>query len=106
MRAKLDAMTFRPIAFALWLVLCPAALADDASPTPNASPSAAPASPTPTLDPREQASLQSFDAANPACREWSDGCAICRRDAADAGHCSTPGIACQPSAVACTDPRP
>ena len=93
-------MISRPIAFALWLALCPAALADDAAPTPSAH------SPTPTLDPLERASLQSFGAANLACKEWTDGCAVCRRDAAEVGQCSTPGIACQPTALVCTDPHP
>ena len=50
----------------------------------------------------EQASLQSFAAAHPDCVEWSDGCAVCRRDTAM--HCSLPGIACQPSAIACKRP--
>jgi len=58
-------------------------------------PAAAPA-------PEAQAlSLQAFGANSAACLEWGDGCAICRRDEGGAAHCSTPGIACQPSPVVC-----
>jgi hypothetical protein len=56
----------------------------------------------PAPDPKEQASLQGFAVSNPACMEWSDGCAVCKREAAV--HCSTPGIACQPSEIACKAP--
>jgi hypothetical protein len=52
----------------------------------------------------EADTLESFGAKNPACAEWSDGCVICRRDAAGVARCSTPGIACQPKDVAC-EPR-
>jgi hypothetical protein len=51
-------------------------------------------------DTKEQASLQSFAAGHPACQEWSDGCAVCKRDG-EAAHCSLPGPACQPQAVTC-----
>jgi hypothetical protein len=37
---------------------------------------------------------------NAACLEWSDGCVVCAREA-DGPHCSTPGIACQPTETAC-----
>ena len=53
---------------------------------------------TPTPDP----TLAAFAAQNPACLEWTDACAICKRDDAGVGHCSTPGIACQPQALACS----
>ena len=36
-----------------------------------------------------------------ACRERTNGCVICRRDATGAEHCSLPGIACQPSGWRC-----
>ncbi len=52
--------------------------------------------------PKEEASLEGFGVANAACREWSDGCAVCKRD--DAVHCSLPGIACQPSQIVCKAP--
>jgi len=55
-----------------------------------------------TPDPQEQASLQSFGAAHGECREWSDGCAVCLRS--DAVHCSLPGVACLPGAIACRTP--
>jgi len=51
--------------------------------------------------PAEEASLQGFGAANPACPEWSDGCFVCARDGAGASRCSTAGIACQSQAIAC-----
>jgi hypothetical protein len=49
----------------------------------------------------EQASLEGFAAAAPFCLEWSDGCAVCARDDNNVAHCSTPGVACQPTAIAC-----
>ena len=57
---------------------------------------------TPAPNPEEQANLQSFAASHPACKEWSDGCAVCMRD--EAVHCSTPGIACQPTEIRCKAP--
>lgn len=49
----------------------------------------------------ETVSLQGFGAQNPLCHEWSDDCSVCVRDEKNAAHCSTPGIACQPAAIAC-----
>jgi hypothetical protein len=49
----------------------------------------------------EQTSMEGFAGAAPLCLEWSDGCAICARDDANAVHCSTPGVACQPSSIIC-----
>ena len=49
----------------------------------------------------EALSLQGFGAQNGLCLEWGDGCSVCLRDDKDAAHCSTPGIACQPAAIAC-----
>jgi hypothetical protein len=49
----------------------------------------------------EQTSLEGFAAAAPLCLEWSDGCAVCARDDANAVHCSTPGVACQPGPIVC-----
>ncbi len=38
-----------------------------------------------------------------ACLEWTDGCRICKRDAAGGqASCSNVGIACVPKAVNCT----
>jgi hypothetical protein len=45
-------------------------------------------------------SVPAYGDKNAACREWSDGCAVCTR-AADGPQCSTPGIACQPAEIAC-----
>ena len=89
-------MTLRPIVFALALALGPAAFAGEAAP------SASPAEPTPTLNPEEQATMQSFAAAHPQCVEWSDGCAVCKR--ALSVNCSTPGIACEPREIVCKAP--
>jgi hypothetical protein len=49
----------------------------------------------------ETLSLQGFGVQNPTCREWGDSCSICLRDDKDAPHCSIPGVACQPAAIAC-----
>jgi len=46
-------------------------------------------------------SLIRFGSDNPACQEWTDGCAVCLRDSGGVIHCSVPGIACQPSANLC-----
>ena len=75
-----------------WLGSAALALAEDA-PANNA-----PLSP-------EAVSLQGFGAQNAACLEWSDGCAVCLRDDKGA-RCSTPGIACQPVAIACRRETP
>jgi hypothetical protein len=55
-----------------------------------------------SLPKAEEVSLQGYAAKSPQCLEWSDGCAVCARDAtAGVTHCSTPGIACQPEAIVC-----
>ena len=41
---------------------------------------------------------------HPQCREFSTGCEICVRTAPDTARCSTPGIACTPSAWGCAVP--
>jgi hypothetical protein len=64
-----------------------------------------PLAPTDALT-REQLSLEGFGAANPACLEWNDGCATCRREVSGDAHCSTPGIACQPTELLCKARRP
>ncbi|MDI4640446.1 hypothetical protein K9U39_05695 [Rhodoblastus acidophilus] len=45
-----------------------------------------------------------FGASHPDCAEWTDGCVICVRGA-DAPHCSTPGIACQPGETLCRNSK-
>ena len=57
------------------------------------------------LPPVVQQSLDAFSAAHKACRVWSDGCVVCRRLQETAFACSTPGIACQPTALACQEPK-
>jgi hypothetical protein len=39
----------------------------------------------------------------PNCAEWTNGCVICRRTS-EGLACSTPGIACTPSAPRCLRP--
>lgn len=57
---------------------------------------------TPELrKPSARVSMQAFGDANPKCAEWSNACIICKRNEAGAAQCSTPGIACQPKAIAC-----
>jgi hypothetical protein len=68
----------------------------DEAPNAAANPPAAAAPISP-----EEVSLRGFGSLNAQCLEWSDACAICLRDEKDAIHCSTPGIACQPAAIAC-----
>ncbi len=64
-----------------------------------------PATPAPSPTAKEELTLRSFGAENPACMEWNDGCATCLRDAAGAVNCSTRGIACQPQVIACRSPK-
>lgn len=50
-------------------------------------------------------SVQAFGRDNPLCRAWTDGCVTCRAAAGNGpALCSTPGIACTPGAVACSEP--
>jgi hypothetical protein len=88
-------MTLRLSLLALCLACAP--VFADETPTPTPTPT-----PSPSLDPKEQASLRSFGAAHLDCKEWSDGCAVCKRD--ETAHCSLPGIACQPVDITCKTP--
>ena len=54
----------------------------------------------------EHRTLQGFADANPSCREWSDGCAVCLRHDAGNYDCSLPGIACLPRDLTCLADRP
>ena len=54
----------------------------------------------------EQMTLQEFGAKNTACEEWNDACSTCKRDDKGVARCSTPGIACQPTAPVCKTPAP
>ncbi|PWB80480.1 MAG: hypothetical protein C3F11_17845 [Methylocystaceae bacterium] len=49
----------------------------------------------------EQKPVQAFGADHPSCREWTDGCLVCARQADGSAACSTVGMACLPAAVAC-----
>jgi hypothetical protein len=68
----------------------------------------APATSPPATSPlsQEAVSLQGFAAQNPFCLEWTDTCSICLRDQKGVAQCSTPGIACQPAAIACRQEKP
>ncbi len=92
----------------LLLALSLPAYADEAPPPPATPAPQETIIPSPqeaaTPSPQEAASLQSFAAAHPECREWSDGCAVCKRDDTGA-HCSLPGVACLPAAdIVCKAP--
>jgi hypothetical protein len=65
--------------------------AEETAPTPSPPP----ASP-------EEKSLQGYGVSAPGCVEWSDGCAVCARGGDGVAHCSTPGVACQASAIVCS----
>lgn len=45
--------------------------------------------------------LTEFAGANHQCIEMTNGCEVCVRDAGTKIECSTPGIACQPTAWQC-----
>ena len=70
------------------------------------SPAGVSADPGAPLPSSETQSLQAFAAANTACHVWSDGCVVCTRQTVGAFACSTPGIACQPVALACRTQPP
>jgi hypothetical protein len=71
----------------------------------------------PALAPKGELILQSYGRGHSDCREWTNGCAVCRRlaqvpvrpDRPWAGRggvkiaCSTPGIACQPGEIQCSE---
>lgn len=60
-----------------------------------------------TVPDPEHKTLESFADANAACREWTDGCAVCLRHENGTFDCSLPGIACQPRGLTCrTDKMP
>ena len=82
-------MILRPIALAVLLALAAPAFADD-TPTPAATPSPV------------DATMATFGAHNAECLEWTDSCAVCKRDATGVANCSTPGIACQPNPIVCS----
>jgi hypothetical protein len=75
------------------------AAAEEAAPAGGGAAAAPPVANAP-LSP-EEVSLHGFGLQNAQCLEWTDNCSICLRDEKDAVHCSTPGIACQPVAIAC-----
>ena len=54
------------------------------------------ARPTPT------ATLFSYAKDNPDCTEWTNACQVCTRGDDGEPKCSTPGIACQPTALVCS----
>jgi hypothetical protein len=68
------------------LALAPPAGADETKPERKPNP--------------ELVAVLAFGARHPECEEWTDDCVVCVRGA-DAIHCSTPGIACQPGETVC-----
>jgi hypothetical protein len=52
--------------------------------------------------PATEKPAQAYGEDHPACREWTDGCFVCARQADGAIACSTVGAACLPAAVACS----
>lgn len=56
-----------------------------------------PAAPAP-----DAVSIQAYGR-NGRCLAWTDGCVTCRA-AEGKANCSTPGIACTPGTIACTQP--
>jgi len=62
--------------------------------------------PSPALPQAPAASMQAYGAGNADCLEWTNSCAVCRRQASSQSDapgiaCSTPGIACQPGEIIC-----
>lgn len=51
----------------------------------------------------EHRTLEEFGRTDTACREWDDGCAVCRRAGEGSVACSLPGIACEPGVPVCKD---
>jgi hypothetical protein len=50
--------------------------------------------------------IQAYGADHPACREWTDGCVVCRRGAEEGEPaCSLAGIACAPGGDECLRSR-
>lgn len=75
------------------LLGCGPASADDAKPGEQALPEPAPDS------------VLAFLRAHPDCLEITDACMVCRIEQGEA-HCSTPGIACIKTTLACSRSRP
>lgn len=47
-------------------------------------------------------SMEGFLAADPTCREWTNGCQVCTAgETGGAAACSTAGIACTPGRIVC-----
>ena len=56
--------------------------------------------------PATERPVQDFSEAEPQCREWADGCIVCRKSADGDTACSTPGAACVPKRPACAERSP
>jgi hypothetical protein len=78
--------------------LGPAAASATESSPPSGPPASAEAAPAPGSSP---ADLETYGDADATCREWSNGCQVCRRQPGSDWSCSTPGIACVPESVTC-----
>ena len=84
----------RALAIAI-LCLAPAfaAFEEDAPPPAPGAPLAQP-----------EVTVNNFAVSHPQCRAWNNGCTLCQQ-AEKASVCSTPGIACTPKDIVCTDPK-
>jgi hypothetical protein len=49
--------------------------------------------------------MDNYGDMNAACISWTDGCRICRQDAATEALCSNVAIACTPQEIVCTARR-
>lgn len=49
----------------------------------------------------EPVSMAAYGVWNVECLEWTNGCAVCQRQADGTLACSTPGVACQPKGIVC-----
>lgn len=84
-----------------------AAPAEPGPASPPADPVPAPVSPAPAPTIQDEVmSVQGFGDRHPECLSWSDSCVVCARGADDKPHCSTPGIACLPTATLCKAEKP
>jgi hypothetical protein len=65
-----------------------------------------PSAPAPSSPSAAEASIHGYGDHDKTCLAWTDQCRSCTRGAKDEVICSNIGIACQPTAIACTQRRP
>lgn len=59
-----------------------------------------------TAPPVVEDTIANYGAQHPECSAWHNACALCVRPPDGKTACSTPGIACTPAEIICTDTRP